>query len=377
VGGNLTGGFAKLDATTGVSTTDQLSASAGIVSTIEKQTDGKVVLGGRFTAIGSVSRTNIARLNVDGTVDATWNPGINVDDDVSVVLPADTVVYVGGEFLNIGGHFRQRLTAIDTITGIATTWQPDPDAPIISLASNGTVVFAGGDFQYIGNARHPYLAALDPQSGLAFDWNPQPDQPILCMAATASSLYVGGYFQSIGGQLRSFVAEVDASTGQATSWSPSNGGQVNVLKVAGNRLYVGGYFSEIGNQARSGIASFDASTGTITDWNPGPQIAGTIVTGVSVSGNYVLLTGGFAEMGRQPRANIAVVDAGTGAANDWDVGSQFFSDSGFPPSITRAIFDEAGGSVYAIGQFDAIGNSSRTGIVALTSPDEIFRGTFE
>jgi len=39
------------------------------------QTDGKILVGGWFTTLGGQSRTNIGRLNADGTLDTSFNPG--------------------------------------------------------------------------------------------------------------------------------------------------------------------------------------------------------------------------------------------------------------------------------------------------------------
>src|SRR5258706_1796845 len=39
------------------------------------RSDGKIVVGGDFKSIGGAARTNIARLNVDGSADAGFNPG--------------------------------------------------------------------------------------------------------------------------------------------------------------------------------------------------------------------------------------------------------------------------------------------------------------
>jgi hypothetical protein len=39
------------------------------------QSDGKLLIGGRFTTVNGVGRTNIARLNEDGTLDTGFQNG--------------------------------------------------------------------------------------------------------------------------------------------------------------------------------------------------------------------------------------------------------------------------------------------------------------
>jgi uncharacterized delta-60 repeat protein len=45
------------------------------------QADGKILLGGTFNSVGNYWRTNLARLNPDGTVDETFDPGTGVRDE--------------------------------------------------------------------------------------------------------------------------------------------------------------------------------------------------------------------------------------------------------------------------------------------------------
>src|SRR5437764_856618 len=47
----------------------------GNVVSLAVQADGKILVGGDFTTLGGQSRTGIGRLNIDGTLDASFNPG--------------------------------------------------------------------------------------------------------------------------------------------------------------------------------------------------------------------------------------------------------------------------------------------------------------
>ncbi len=45
------------------------------MSSLAVQADGKILVGGYFTTLGGQTRNNIGRLNADGTVDTSFNPG--------------------------------------------------------------------------------------------------------------------------------------------------------------------------------------------------------------------------------------------------------------------------------------------------------------
>ncbi|MFP5443182.1 MAG: delta-60 repeat domain-containing protein, partial [Betaproteobacteria bacterium] len=66
-----------------------------VVLSVVVQTDGKVLLGGGFTLLGSQTRNRIARLNADGSVDASFDP--NADGAVNTLaLQPDGKILVGG-----------------------------------------------------------------------------------------------------------------------------------------------------------------------------------------------------------------------------------------------------------------------------------------
>ena len=55
-----------------------LSANAYVFA-VTVQPDGKVLVGGQFTAVNGTSRNNIARLNANGSLDSSFNPGTGIN----------------------------------------------------------------------------------------------------------------------------------------------------------------------------------------------------------------------------------------------------------------------------------------------------------
>src|SRR5262249_12916934 len=62
------------------------------------QSDGKVIIAGSFTAVNGVGRTNIARLNADGSLDTSFNAGSAVASSglACIALQPDGKVLFGG-----------------------------------------------------------------------------------------------------------------------------------------------------------------------------------------------------------------------------------------------------------------------------------------
>ena len=76
------------------------------VQALGRQLDGKILVGGTFTMLGggtgTTMRSRIGRLHPDGSLDTTFNPGANDDVNAVSVLP-DGKVLVGGTFTALGG----------------------------------------------------------------------------------------------------------------------------------------------------------------------------------------------------------------------------------------------------------------------------------
>src|SRR5260370_34133087 len=49
------------------------------VFSVAVQVDGKILVGGAFLTLGGQSRNYIGRLNADGTLDTSFNPGAGLD----------------------------------------------------------------------------------------------------------------------------------------------------------------------------------------------------------------------------------------------------------------------------------------------------------
>src|SRR5438128_8792460 len=97
-------------------------SAGGQVHAIALQDDGKVIIGGAFTSINGVPRTNLARINVNGSVDESWT--ISANSRVLRFALLGTNLFVHGEFGAIGGLQRDALAKLNTSgTGeVDTAW---------------------------------------------------------------------------------------------------------------------------------------------------------------------------------------------------------------------------------------------------------------
>src|SRR5262249_40131529 len=114
------------------------------------QPDGRIVVGGRFTGVGGAGRGRVARLNADGSLDATFDPGSGANDGVrALVLQPDGRVLIAGQFTSVNGTPRNRIARLNADGSLDPTFDPgtgaDAQVRTLALQSDGRVL-AGGEF---------------------------------------------------------------------------------------------------------------------------------------------------------------------------------------------------------------------------------------
>jgi trimeric autotransporter adhesin len=181
--------------------------------------------------------------------------------------------------------------------------------------------------------------------------------------------YIGGSFTSVGGVARQSLAHILSDGEVDPAWNPApTGGSVvyddasaviDALALSGSTLYVGGDFTSIAGQPRASLAALDAGTGQATSWNPGTSLEFEgepgLVRALLVDGSTVFAGGQFAAVGGQPRVNLAAIDASTGGVLGWNPGA----------GGTVYALAVSGSDVFVGGSFSTIAGQSLNNLAAI------------
>lgn len=245
----------------------------GEVQALAIDASNNVYVGGNFTSIKGAARTRLAKITgTTPTVDATFTA--TADGNVRELLFANASIYSGGDFQNIGGQARAFAAKLDTGTGAATAWNPDPDGPIDALLPDASGVFLGGSFATLNATltARDNLVLVDDVAGVVLPgFSANTDGDVLTLALDAGRLHVGGAFATIGLQAASNLGRVDPISGAPdATWLPQIGGTVRSLDFAPGFAYVGGQFSLAGGQSHPNLARISTTTGAVdAAWQPG------------------------------------------------------------------------------------------------------------
>jgi len=92
------------------------------------QSDGKIIIGGEFSYYNETPVNNIARLNADGTLDVTFNSISGTDNLVnSISFQSDGKIIIGGQFNTYNGTTRRAIVRLNADGVLDLTFNSDMD----------------------------------------------------------------------------------------------------------------------------------------------------------------------------------------------------------------------------------------------------------
>jgi uncharacterized delta-60 repeat protein len=252
-----------------------------IVRALAVQPDGKLIVGGDYTQIAGASRSFLARLNVDGSLDSAFDPGVT--GAVWCVIPqADGRILIAGSFTSVGGTARNRMARLNADGTLDAGFDPNPNSDVYVIRSmpDGKI-YAGGYFSTIGGLSRIYLARLNADGTGDTSFNANVNSYVIDIAPLADGkVMIGGYFSSAGGASRARLARLNASGTADPAFTIGTSGTfsyvTSLLPQADGKVVVCGEFNSIGGYARNHIGRVNAD-GTV-DANFNPSAANSITT---------------------------------------------------------------------------------------------------
>jgi uncharacterized delta-60 repeat protein len=283
------------------------------------QSDGKLLIAGAFTSFNNILRNYLARINSDGTLDTSFDPGSGADFYIyAVALQPDGKIIIGGSFTFYNGTNRNYIARINTDGSLDGSFNPGSGASnsvsVIALQPNGKIIIGGAFTSYNGVARNR-IARLNADGSLDTSFNPGTglDNQITAIALqTDDKIIIGGLFTTFNGTARGRIARLNADGSLDTSFNPGSGADNYIRTIAlqsDSKIIVGGDFDAYNGTARSRIARLNTNGSLDTSFNPGSGVsawAGTaVMTAVVQATGKIVIGGSFTTFNGIARENIA------------------------------------------------------------------------
>jgi uncharacterized delta-60 repeat protein len=138
------------------------------VALMDFQSDGRVILGGQMETFDGQPCFTLSRLNLDGTLDATFNSGITWDVTALTVLPNDEILACGRG--NFGDYYVRRFSA-DGVMDPSFSPIIDNTAWTMEAQADGKILL-GGVFDTVNGTALQDLVRLHPDGSVDTTFDP-------------------------------------------------------------------------------------------------------------------------------------------------------------------------------------------------------------
>jgi uncharacterized delta-60 repeat protein len=230
------------------------------VRSIALQADGKVLVGGQFAQVGGQPRTNLARLNPNGTLDPSLKATIVGRVRQVAALPNGKIL-IGGNFSSVNGQALGTLVRLNSDGSTDTTFTPAVDWQVsqILVQPDGTVL-VGGEFNQVAGQQQKYIARFNADGSFDRTFHPTLDRPVSAITTqTDGKLVLSGSFTSVEGEPHSGIARLNQDGSVDPTLASSAQGVFALAVQADGKIVVGGNFFFVEGQRYLDIARLNPS----------------------------------------------------------------------------------------------------------------------
>jgi uncharacterized delta-60 repeat protein len=284
------------------------------------QSDGKIIVGGGFTTFGGVSSNRIARLNTDGVHDATFNVGSGANNDVATIaIQSIGKILIGGGFTSYNGVAINRIARLNGDGSLDATFAVGTGAndyvSNINVQSNGKILIAGSFFQYNGLAKN-CIARLDTDGSIDASFTPGTGANNAVWTTAIQSdgkIIIGGDFTEYNGIARTRIARLNADGSLDLSFNPGTGFDNRVYSLgiqSDGKIIIGGDFTDYNGTVIRRIARLNTDGSLDASFNVGGTGANGIVNSIIIKNDgKILIVGSLTAYNGTQSNHIANLNA--------------------------------------------------------------------
>ncbi|MNK17076.1 WD domain, G-beta repeat [compost metagenome] len=331
--------------------------------------DGKMVVAGAFDRYTNVNRNNIARINADETLDETFNPGEGANNYIEVLLrQPDGKIIIGGRFTEFDGEPRSRIARLNEDGSLDETFNPGMGADNIVYAlaiQADDKILVGGNFKNFNGTTIAHLVRLNTNGTIDTSFVVSGvDSSVMDIAVQSDDKIIAvGNFSQINGVQKNKLVRLNSDGGIDTTFLSGIGPNYSLSTVSVNstgKIFIGGMFDQFNGQNIAGLISLNENGSVNTAFNVGGGINGW-VTSIALQPDGKVLAGGSFNSYNGNFSSKSVVRINTDGTQDM----------GFLPAeadgLVFSVVVKADGKIIVVGGFLVYNNMSENSITSLNS----------
>ena len=350
----------------------------GTVLATAIQPDGNLVIAGDFTSVNGAIRNRVARMNSDGTLDKTFDPGLGADAQIeSIALQVDGRILIAGRFTNVGNVNRAKIARLNRDGSLDLGFNAELGlrdyVTTVVLQTDGRVIL-GGDFNTVNGVTCNYVARLHSDGSLdrTFEIGSGANSAVNSIVVDPEGrVLIAGNFTSMNGVIRNRIARFNADGSIDSDFDPKGGPNGTVRSLAllpDGRMMLGGSFDIVSGQLHNGAARLN-SDGSLDPSFRDTRAGGEVFSVAVQPDGKVLLGGSFYGIANSSRQTIARLNA------DGSLDPSF--DAGGVGLWIYSVVLQSDGRIVVGGDFSRINGRVTHRRLARLNPDGTVDGDFQ
>ena len=337
------------------------------VKTMALQTDGKIVIGGTFTSYNGMSANCIVRLNANGSKDNLFNSGLGFNSSVnSMTLQSNGKMVIGGHFTSYNGVSAIRIARLnadgtkDASFNTGTGFDNSVHSITMYLEDK---ILVGGNFTIYKDVAENGIICLNNDGTKNFTFNTGTGflGGVFDIAThTDGKVGVGGWFSHYNGLP---VNKIITLNPDGTQYIPPAGLNNNVTTITSQpdgKVIVGGHFTSYKNTTENRIIRLNPDSTKDTSFNIGTGFNGTVYATALQPDGKVIVGGSFTTYNGMTENRIIRVNP------DGTKDATFNAGTGFSDTVLSIVV-QPNGKIIVVGRFTMYNGLPQNRIIRLNT----------
>lgn len=266
--------------------------------------DGKILISGNFTSYNGTSLNRLAKLNSNGTVDGSFNIGTGANNQISAIaVQNDGKIIVGGSFTSFAGNSVTRIARLNSNGSFDATFSTGSgfNSTIYDIAvqNDGKIIIAGNFTNYNGTAANR-LVRLNSDGSIDGTFNigtAASSWVYSIIIQNDNKIIIGGGFASFNGVAKNKIVRLNTNGSIDGSFTTLNfGGSsayvYSLLLQNDGKIVVAGGFNSYNSVSKGRIIRLNTD-GSLDAGFTGTGANNTIYTTAITDNNKIIVGGAF------------------------------------------------------------------------------------